>query len=472
MEKLKELDNNNQILVKETEEQKKEEAQLDKPITTKFLLVFTIPTILSFIVMGIFGLIDGLFATRRISVEALSAVNTVMPFFTFAMSLGSMLAMGGSALIAKKMGAGKKLEARQNFTLITIVTLITSGVISLISWFFTTPLLNLLGTDAHIFDIALEYIQPIIIFLPFVMLGMILVQFLITEGKPVLSAIVSTSGAILNTLLNVLFLFVFDMGIVGLALATGIGYAVPTLIGLYYFGVLRNGTLYLVKPKFDFKALFHSITNGLSEGVTMLEGAVTTVVMNNTLVRLVGFEGVASAGIVMAIQGIFASLFFGYASGIAPVISFNFGKENTERLQLLFKKSMYMVAVLSLLGFIGVQLFASQLVEIYVPYGSEFHTMTVRGLRLSVFGFLLMGYNVFAPAMFTAFNNGPVSGFLSFMRSLVFTLVPLVLLPRMFDLNGVWLAIASIEVLTIFVSVLLMVKFGKKYQYLKERVAV
>ena len=258
------------------------------------------------------------------------------------------------------------------------------------------------------------------------------------------------------------------MGITGLALATGIGYAVPTLIGLFYFGVWRKGILAFVKPTLDWRALALSLTNGLSEGVTMLARAITTVVMNNTLVRLVGFEGVASAGIVMAIQGIFASLFFGYASGIAPVISFNYGNENKERLQSLFKKSMYMVAVLSVLGFIGVQLFASQLVEIYVPLGSEFHTMTVRGLRLSVFGFLLMGYNVFASSMFTALNNGVVSGFLSLMRSLVFTLLPLVLLPRFFDLNGVWLAIASIEGLSIFVSLGFMVMLGRKYHYLRE----
>ncbi|MCL2367807.1 MAG: MATE family efflux transporter, partial [Oscillospiraceae bacterium] len=303
------------------------DSRLNKPITVRFLLTFTLPTILSFIIMGIFGTIDGIFASRGISPEALSAINFVLPFFTFTMAIGAMLSMGGSALVAKKKGGGLKQEARENFTLLILVTFATSVLTSGISWFARVPLLRMLGTDVGVFDLALEYLQPLILMMPFIMVGLVLVQFLIAEGRPVLGMFASSSGAVVSTALNAIFIFVLDLGVMGLALATGIGYAVPAVLGIIYFAGNRKGTIYFVRPNWDVKALGRSSLNGISEMITMMATTVTMTVMNNVLVRLVGWEGVAAAGMVLAAQAILASLFFGYSSGIAPVVSYNFGEK-------------------------------------------------------------------------------------------------------------------------------------------------
>lgn len=456
---------NSRVLEKEVPIQDTEESFLNQEISIPFLLQFTVPTILSMVLMSVFGVIDGVFASRQISVEALSAVNVTLPFFTLTMALGYMLAMGGSVLVAKKKGMKNKQEARENFTLLTILTLVTSVIISAASLVFLDPLITLLGASQDIFDLTRAYLIPIIFFLPSVMLGIFLVQFLIAEGRPVLGMVTTILGAALSTGLNALFLFHFDMGVYALAYATGIGYSISTVISVAYFTFARKGTIYFVRPKWDIHAIGKSLQNGLSEMITLMATSVTTIVMNNVLVRSVGFEGVAAAGIVLAVQAIFTSLFFGYSAGVAPVISYNYGKDKKNRLTAIFNKSLIIVGGLSFFSLIIVQLFANLLVSIYVPAQTEIYLMTVKGLRISGIGFLLMGYNVFATGLFTAFNDGKISGFMSFMRTLVFTLGLLVTLPRVFDLTGVWVALPLAEVASILLTVYFLLKYGKTYGY-------
>ena len=479
-----------------------EESRLNKPITAKFLIKFTIPTIFAFVVMGIFGMIDGIFASRGIGIEALAAVNYVMPFFTFSMAIGAMLSMGGCALVVKKKGKKLNQEARENFSLLTLTIFSISASIALIGWFLRRPLLRLLGTDNEVFDLALSYIQPLILMMPFIMVGMFLIQFLIAEGRPVLGMFASISGAIVSTSLNAIFIFVFDFGVMGLALATGIGYAVPTILGLIYFTFNRKGTIFFVKPKWDIKCIGRSSFNGISEAITMMSVTVLIIIMNNVISDIVGFEGVAAAGMVMALQQIFASLFFGYASGIAPVVSYNYGKklkygrdsevgqERHNNLRKLFKKSLVIISVLSLLALGLAQAFASLLVQIYVSPGYmlpleygfvpgetyyidgryvtnvNMHAMAVRGLRIVSAGFLLMGFNVFATAWFTAFNNGLVSGIMSFIQTFVLSSTALLTLPRLLDLDGVWMSLPIVEILSVGITIFFLIKMGKRYGYL------
>jgi len=520
---------------KEREEKAAEESKLNKPITYKFLLTFTIPTILSFIFMGVFGAIDGVFAARGISQQAQGAVGYVFPFFTVAMSIGAMLSIGGTALIAKKKGQKLIAEARENFTMLSIATLAISLTIAVISWFARTPILRLLGVpnDPVILGLAMDYIQPLIVMMSFIMLGMFFVQLLIAEGRPLLSMFASTSGAVVSTSLNALFIFVLDLGVMGLALATGIGYSVPTVLGLIYFTINRKKGIYFVRPKWDIRALGRSATNGLSEMVTMLSISVTSIVMNNVLTDIVGWEGVAAAGIAFAAMGITSALFMGYATGVAPVVSFNFGKKKDleqsgerstaqrQNLRLLYKKSLVIVGALSVIALVTTFVFSNLLVRIYVspndvccmtdgvitepcdahqavieymiadpnvPFNEgdpafmemmhyigfdmctgDLHPMATRGLRIIALGFILMGFNVFATAWFTAFNDGLVSGFMSLMRTMVFTLILLVTLPRIINpaLDGAWLAMPIAEVLAIGITVFFLVKMGRKYHYRK-----
>ena len=452
-----------------------EESRLNQPITTSFLLKFTIPTILSMVIMGVFGTVDGIFASRGINHEALAAVNFVAPFFAITMAIGMMLSMGGCALVAKRKGEGQHRLARENFSFLTLVTFLSSAAISLGSWIFRTPLLRLLGTDEHVMDMALTYLQPLIIGMPFVLIGVFVVQFMIAEGNPALGMIASALGSVLGTILNAIFVLWMDIGVIGLALATSIGWSAPALLGLAYFTFNRKGTIYFVKPKWDTFALWRSSLNGISEMITAAAFTVTTIVMNNVLVRLVGWEGVAAAGIVMAAQGVLSSLFFGYAAGVAPLVSYNYGKQDRERLNKLFRKSLGIVSALSLIALVGTFVFADPLVRIYVspndPFMGHLHAMAMRGLRIAALSFIVMGFNTFATNWFTAFNDGLVSGLLSVMRTMVFALILLVTLPRVWNLDGVWVALPLAEALAIALTVFFLWTLGDKYMYRLKKAA-
>jgi len=466
-----------------------EESQLNKNITTKFLLSFTLPTILSMTFISIAGIVDNIFATRAINVEALSVISIVMPYFTISIAVSAMLSMGGSALIAKKKGIGLKQEARENFSLLTIFALGVSVVIMLLSYLLINQLLQLLGTNESIFDLARLYLEPLIWFMPFIVLGSFFTQFIIADGRPGLGMIASMSGILLGTALNAIFLFIFDMGIYSLALATGIGYSLPAIVGLIYFTFNRKkGTIYFVRPQWDIYVIGRSSFNGISEMITLSATAVTTITVNNILMRLVGFEGVAAAGIVLGLQWVFMSMFVGYSVGIAPVFAYNYGKllknekENEIRLQQLFKKSLIVIMILSVIAVLISQIFANLLVRIYVEPGYiksylpgygwvisniDTYAITVWWLRIASSGFIFMSFNAFATAMFTAFNNGKISGFMSLMRAFVFTLSLIILLPMAFGIDGVWIALPLAELLSFGLTVFYLWKMKNKYHYFK-----
>lgn len=438
---------------------------LDQNISTRWLLKFAAPTVFSMLVMGAFGMVDGVFAARVIAPEALAAVGIVWPFMAFVMAVAFMLSIGGSALVGKLIGEGKQAEGRGIFSMLTLVTVGVSALLSTFGAIFPATLLNILGVDDMLRPLAAEYLGPLVLILPAVMLGFFIQQYFITEGKPSLGLYATIVGGVVNLGLNFLLIMHLQMGLRGAAIATSIGYTVPAIFGVVFFLRNRQGTLYFAKPRWDFNALGKSCVNGASEMVTMLAMSITGVVMNNILIRLVGYQGVTAATIMGVGQGLLMSLFMGYASGIAPVISFNYGKGDHDRLKRLFRRSLVIVAASSALsiaiGFFG----ATGLVGIYLPIGSEVHGFTMHAFRIGLISFIFMGFNMYASMMFTALNNGKLSGILSFFRTLVFLLAMLSLLPAMLGVTGVWLALPAAELLALGMTFWFLARRRKQYGY-------
>ena len=438
---------------------------LDRPITTRWLLKFALPTVLATLVMNAFGIVDGVFAARFISPVAFAATNIVWPYVSLAMAVGFMLSIGGSALVAKKIGEGKIAEARGDFTALTLVTFVASALLSLFGLLFPNALLNILGVDAAIQPMALQYLNPLLIMLPLAMLGFFIQQFFITEGKPSYGFYLTLIGGAVNIALNTLLIVHLGWELRGAAIASGAGWAVPAIFGLAYFWRKRDGILRFAKPNWNLKMLGQASLNGASEMITMLAASITAVVMNNILTRLVGYEGVAAVGIMMVGQMVLMSTLMGYAIGIAPIISYNFGKHDKARLQRLFKRSLTIIAVTSLLSIIAGWFLASPMTVIYVPRSTDIYQMAVLAFRIGLIGFVFLGFNTFASVMFTALNNGVVSGLLSLFRSLVFVLLMLSLLPAILELHGVWLALPAAELLAFGTTIFFFWKMRARYGY-------
>lgn len=438
---------------------------LAQKITLKSLLVFSLPTIIMMVFISIYSMVDGIFVSQLISTDALAAVNIVFPIPCIIMAVGIMLSTGISAIIARKMGEGKTREAKENFTLVIIIGIIVGIAMTTLGLIFAEPLLRLLGAAGDIYPLAKAYLLPFLWFIPANVLQLLFQMLFVTAGKPGLGLATTISGGLANIVLDYVFIKPLQMGIAGAAIATGIGFCIPAVFGLIYFSVKQKGTLSFVRPKWDGKVLLKTCINGSSEMVTNLASAITTYLFNITMLRLLGSDGVAAITIVLYAQFLLTAVFLGYSSGVAPLISYNYGNKDIPQQQKIFKISLRFIIITSLL-MLGVAIFGGQYITlIFTTRGSLVFDYALHGFYLFAISFLFMGINIFASSLFTALNNGKISALISFLRTFVFIVGAILLLPLIFNVDGVWLAIPIAELLGIIVSIVCIVKMRKTYQY-------
>ena len=445
-----------------------EESQLNKDISLSLLLSYGLPTIFALIVMSTFGIVDGIFAMRRLGTEAMAAISVFTPLFALVTAIGILFAGGGIAVVMKKKGMDLYAEARQNFSLISIIAFALTLFIAVYISLFPDSAIRLLGANYEISEIALTYLRIVVWSLPLMTISQVFNQFLIADGKPLVAMGISLLGSTVSAGLNALLLFVFNRGIEALAWTTILGAAIPAITFTIIFCNNRDGTIYFAPPKLDITAIGKTLLNGTAAFVLPVSSAVTIVVMNNVLVRMdgVGAMGIAVAGMVLAMHSVFLGVFGGYLAGAAPLISYNYGKENHVRQKILFKYNVKIFAIMTVIVLSVVMVFAGLLMRIYLPSGTEIHEMATRGLRIMALSFTFAGFNFFVSAHFAALHKGAIGGILSIVRAFGFNLPLLLLLPRALGLTGVWLAGPIAETLIIIPSIILLLKLGRRYHYL------
>jgi putative MATE family efflux protein len=426
---------------------------LNKKINYKNLIGFAIPTIISNVFMSIYMTIDGIFVSNFVGTDALSAVNIVMPFLMVSIALGTMLATGGSALVSKIIGENNINEARRSFSLITLVSLIMGVILVLVSMLFKEQILRMLGADETIYTLVETYAETIFYIVPFAILGILFQIFFITEGKPLLGMSLSVIGGVMNIVFDYILIAKLNMGLQGAALATGIGCFFSFIVGSIYFAVARKGTLYFVKPKFVWNTVNKSISNGASEMVTMLSSSIIVVLMNNIMIRLAGVDGVSAITIILYAQSLLSSVYVGYSVGIAPIISFNYGKNDGEKIKKINTISLKFLTYTSLISFLSSLLLADPIIKVFTASGTPVYSMALEGFLVFSGAFLFMGYNIYASALFTALNNGKVSALLSLFRTFILQVLTLIIFPAVFDVKGVWIATPVTELLSLIMSI-------------------
>lgn len=438
---------------------------LAREFTFGSLLRFSFPSMIMMFFMSLYTMVDGVFVSRFAGTSALSAVNIVYPIISVVVAVGVMLATGGSAIIARKLGEGKAFQAKQDFSLIVFIGILIGIVISVLGLIFIHPLLRILGANDAIFGLCYDYAFPLMFFIPSGILLMLFQTLFVTAGSPHLGLAVTLMGGVSNIVLDYLFIVPMDMGIAGAAIATGIGYSVPAVFGLIYFSFHRKGSLYFIKPKFDKRVLLQSCANGSSEMVTNLSTAITTYLFNILMMKYAGENGVASITIVLYTQYLLTAIYMGYSMGTAPVFSYNYGTGNKEQLKKLFRISMSFLFVCSLMTFALAILFDEQIVTVFTDKSSIVFDMSVYGFQRFAVSFLFTGYSIFASSLFTAFSDGRVSASISLLRTFVFIVLGLLLLPIWAGIDGIWLAIPVAEVLGVIVSLTYLYKKRTKYSY-------
>lgn len=440
--------------------------QLSDHFTYKKLLRFTLPSIVMMVFTSVYGVVDGLFVSNFVGKTAFAAINLIMPFIMIFGGVGFMLGTGGSALVAKTLGEKRPEKANQYFTMMVCATLVIGVIISVAGIIFIKPISRLLGANDEMLGDCITYGQISLIFCVSFMLQNIFQGFLVTAEKPHFGLAATVAAGVTNMALDALFIAVFKWGVAGAALATGLSQCVGGVVPLIYFLRPNTSLLRLTRAKPRMKPILRACANGSSEMVANVTASVVGMLYNLQLLKYAGENGVASYGVLMYVNFIFVAIFIGYSIGSAPIVGYHYGAANHNELKNLLKKSVFLMSI-SGIGMVAVaQLLAAPLSSIFVGYDAELFAMTVHAFRISTIAFLLVGFNIFASSFFTALNNGIVSAAISFLRTFIFKLSAVILLPLLWGINGIWLSELTAEIFAFIISLFFLVTMRKKYKYI------
>ena len=429
------------------------------------LLRFVAPSILMMIVTSIYSIVDGFFVSNFVGKNPFAALNLIFPVIMALAAFGFMIGTGGSALIAKTLGEGKKDEANGIFSMLVVVLAVGGAILSGTCILLLRPISYAVGATELTIDDCMLYGRVLLISLPFFMLQNSFQSFLATAEKPHFGLRVTVFAGLTNMALDFLLVYVFPFGLLGAALATAFSQIVGALIPLVYFLRPNDSPLRLTRPRFDFRALGKACYNGSSEMVSNLSPSLVGVLYNIQLMAIAQENGVSAYGVIMYVSFIFMAFFFGYSIAVTPVVGYHYGAENHAELKSLLKKSLTITLISSLVMTVSSIALASPIARIFVGYDAELCEMTVNALRLYALSFLVCGFNIFGSAFFTGLNNGTASALISFLRTLVLQVAAVLLLPRVLGIDGIWLAITAAEALTLLVTAALFLAGRRKHHY-------
>lgn len=439
--------------------------QLSEHFGYKKLLSFTLPSIIMMIFTSVYGVVDGFFVSNIVGKTPFAAVNFIMPVLMILGAVGFMLGTGGSALIAKAMGEGKPETANSLFSLFVYVTAVFGVIIAVVSIIFLPEIAILLGGEGDMLDGAVTYGRIILVALPFYMLQFEFQSFFVTAEKPKLGLYVTIASGVTNMVLDALFMAVFKWGLAGAAIATAFSQVVGGVVPIIYFLLPNSSRLKLGKTSFDGKSLLKACTNGSSELMSNISTSIVSMLYNAQLLKYAGENGIAAYGVLMYVNMIFLAAYIGYTVGAAPIVSYNFGAENHNELKSLRKKSTLIISIFAIGMFILGEVLAQPLSYVFVGYDDALMSLTKRGFLIYSFSFLLAGFSIFGSGFFTALNDGVTSALISFLRTLVFQIAAVLILPIFLEIDGIWLSMVVAEIMAVIITSMFLALKKKKYKY-------
>ena len=439
--------------------------KLSDHFTVGRLLRFTFPSIVMMIFTSIYGVVDGFFVSNFAGKTAFAAVNFIFPFLMILGTVGFMFGTGGSALVSCTLGARDEQRANRIFSLLIYVSIVLGIIIAALGIVFLRPAARLLGADGEMLENSVLYGRIILLALPAYILQMEFQSFFITAGKPQLGLWVTVASGVTNMVLDALLVGVIPLGLVGAALATALSQLVGGIIPLFYFFRPNTSLLRLGKTRIDGLALLRTCTNGSSELMSNVSMSLVSMLYNIQLLNYAGENGIAAYGTMMYVNMIFLAAFIGYSIGTAPVIGFHYGAQNHWELKGLLQKSLGIISVFSACMLFAGFLLAAPLSRLFVGYDPELMELTVNGFHIFALSFLFGGFAIFSSGFFTALNDGLTSALISFLRTLVFQIAAVLLLPLAWGIGGIWWSIVAAEAMAVITASVFLIIKQKKYHY-------
>lgn len=440
--------------------------QLSEHFTYNKLLRFVFPSIVMMIFTSIYSVVDGLFVSNFVGKTALASINLILPFLMGLSALGFMIGTGGSAIVAKTLGEGDPKRANSYFSMLVYVTAIGGIILALLGMLLVPSVASFLGAEGELLSNCILYGRISFISMPAFMLQNVFQSFFVTAEKPKLGLAVIITAGVTNMILDLLFVGILGFGLAGAAIATVCGEMIGGLFPVFYFSRKNSSLLRLGKTQFNGRILLQTCVNGSSELMTNLSSSIVNSLYNIQLMKFAGENGVAAYAAIMYVNFIFIAIFLGYSIGSAPIISYHYGAGNHGELKNLYKKSLQLVGSWGILLFILAQLLATPLAKLFVGYDSKLLAMTQTGFHIYSLVYIINGFNIFGSSFFTALSNGVVSAVISFLRTLVFQIGAVLILPIVFGgINGIWSSVTVAELLTLCITITFFVRQRRKYHY-------
>ena len=443
---------------------------LSEHFSYRKLLRFTFPSVIMMIFTSVYGVVDGLCVSNFVGKTPFAAINLIWPFLMILGCAGFMIGTGGSALVSKTMGEGDPRRANRYFSLLVLFTVALGIAITIPGLFLIEPVAILLGADEAMLPHCVTYGRILLLGQTAFMLQGVFQSFLVTAERPTLGLWVTVGAGVTNMVLDVLFIAVLDWGLVGAAAATVTSQAVGGIIPLIYFLLPNKSPLRIIRPRMAFVECLRTVgrvcINGSSELMTNVSMSVVSMLYNYQLMTMAGEDGIAAYGVMMYVGFVFVAVFIGFAIGSAPIVGFHYGAGNHGELKSLLRKSVILTS-LSGVCMLGLSVaLSTPLSGVFVGYDEALYELTRRGFLLYSFSFLFAGFGILGSSFFTALGNGVVSATISFLRTLVFQVAAVLILPLLWGVDGIWLSVTASELLATAVTFLFLFGMRKKYRYM------
>ena len=442
-----------------------QEKELSQEFTFWSLLKFVAPSIFTFVFIGVYQMVDGLFIERYVGELAISAINLYYPIISLFIAVGIMIGSGGNAVIVKKVGEGKRKEAGQTFSRVMTFTVICGILFTAICLVFADPIMRLCGATGG----NIEYLRPYYLTLSSFSLAILLQSelgiLIIGEGKTVVAAVVIMVGGVLNCVLDYVFMAKLHMGIKGAAIATVIGYCSTIAYAVWFYMIARKSSYRLELAKPDMREIGGICFNGSSDMVSNLAEGVTVLFMNHLAYRCYGETGVSALAVITYVQVLISMVFMGFTSAVEPIFSYHYGSGNVEARKRVYHLCMRWNLVLGAATMLVLFVLRGWMVGIFFDRGTAFYDIASLGYLLILPACLFIGTNIFGSGLFTAFGNGMISGLLSLIRSLIVLTCCLYGLTALFGGRGLWSAWPAAELISSFVTMFFLRKYRDQYRY-------
>lgn len=427
-----------------------EKNALDTGCVKSLFFKFAVPSIIGMLVVAIQTMIDGMFIAQVLGAKGLAAVNLSMPLITFFTSLTLMISSGGSVIAGIYLGEKNEKRASEIISFTFVIFLIMIGIISLISLFYFNNIMNFLGVDIGL----VAYVKPYLYNM--ILLGILSNSPILTEtfmrvlGRPNLTFLSGTVCLIGNVALDYLFIIEFQWGMSGAAIATCVANGIGAVVLLKFFKFER--------PRGSWKILKEILYNGSSEMLTLISSAVTIYIFNIAVLKTIGELGVSALTVVFYINSLVNISLYGLSAALQPIVSYNLGARRIEKIYEVLKISLITGSAVGIISFIFMKFYSQPLIEIFSKGNSSLASLTKEVISYFTFAYTISFVNIISGSFHTAIGKPLESAIISCCKSIVFVVIPLLILPNFLGNIGIWLATPIGELLCLFLSFPLMIK--------------